>query len=299
MNLRQLRYFCAVVESRSAAHAAERLFVAPTAISMQLSQLEAHVGGALFDRARRPMELTPLGRFFYPRAKELVAQMQRLDDEVRGVAVGNRGWLGVGFIRSTLFSILPEAIRHFREALPDVHLDLVEVLSEYQPEQLLQHRIDVGISRFLGPFERLAGLDYSVLLEEPFVAALPVDHPLAQREAVTAAELTSLPFILYPKDPRSPFGQFSITLLQDAGGDPVIGHEAIEIHTALALVGAGLGATIVGRSIAKNNRCDVSFVPVADLGMGTTVVAVTRQDDVSPLAAQFIETLSNSLLAPH
>ena len=105
MNLRQLKYFCEVVEARSAAHAAERLFVAPTAISMQLSQLEQHVGGLLFDRARRPMELTPLGRFFYPRAKELLSQARRLDDEVRGIAVGNRGWLGVGFIRSTLFSV--------------------------------------------------------------------------------------------------------------------------------------------------------------------------------------------------
>lgn len=297
MNLRQLKYFCEVVEARSAAHAAERLFVAPTAISMQLSQLEQHVGGLLFDRARRPMELTPLGRFFYPRAKELLSQARRLDDEVRGIAVGNRGWLGVGFIRSTLFSVLPEAIRSFREALPAVHLDLIEVLSEYQPEQLLQHRIDLGISRFIGPFEHLPGLDYTVMLDEPFMAAVPRDHPLAERDSVTARELTELPFILYPKDPRSPFGQFAISLLQAAGGNPVLAHEAIEIHTALALVGAGLGGTIVGRSIAKNNRSDVSFVPLSDLEMGTTIVAVTRQDDVSRLAAEFIRILTDSLRA--
>lgn len=295
MNLRQLKYFCEVVEARSAALAAERLFVAPTAISMQLSQLEQHVGGLLFDRARRPMELTPLGRFFYPRAKELLSQACRLDDEVRGIAVGNRGWLGVGFIRSTLFSILPEAIRCFREALPAVHLDLIEVLSEYQPEQLLQHRIDLGISRFIGPFEHQPDLDYVVMLDEPFVAAVPCNHPLADCASVTARELSELPFILYPKDPRSPFGQLAISLLQAAGGNPVLTYQAIEIHTALALVGAGLGCTIVGRSIAKNNRSDVSFVPLSDIEMGTTVVAVTRKDDASPLAAEFIRILTDSL----
>jgi LysR family transcriptional regulator, benzoate and cis,cis-muconate-responsive activator of ben and cat genes len=72
MNFRQLRYFCEVVEAGSAVHAAERLHVAPTAISMQLAQLEAHLGGELFDRTRRPMEPTALGKFFYPRAKELL-----------------------------------------------------------------------------------------------------------------------------------------------------------------------------------------------------------------------------------
>jgi DNA-binding transcriptional LysR family regulator len=291
MNLRQLRYFCEVVEAGSAAQAAERLFVAPTAISMQLSQLEEHVGGALFDRSRRPMELTSLGKFFYPRAKELLSQARRLDDEVCGIATGTRGWLGIGFTRSAMFSILPAAIRKFREAFADVHLDLLEVLSEYQPEQLQQRRIDLGISRFIGPFEHLPGMSYTLLLDEPFVAALPAGHPLAEQASISVAEFTALPFILYPKDPRSPFGQQSISILQAAGGEPVIAYEAIEINTALALVGAGLGGSMVGRSIIENNRSDVRFVPFSDLGMSTSVVAVTRKDESSKLVDAFIRTI--------
>lgn len=292
MNLRQLRYFCEVVESGSAAHAAERLFVAPTAISMQLSQLEEHVGGALFDRSRRPMELTSLGKFFYPRAKELLSQARRLDDEVRGIATGTRGWLGIGFTRSAIFSILPSAIRKFREQVPDVHLDLLEVLSEYQAEQLQQRRIDLGISRFIGPFEHQPEMNYTTMLDEPFVAAVPVGHALTEKAAISVAEFTSLPFILYPKDPRSPFGQQSISILQAAGGNPVVAYEAIELHTALALVGAGLGGSIVGRSIAENNRSDVRFVPFTDIGMSTTVVVVTRKDESSKLVDSFVRILT-------
>lgn len=294
MNLRQVRYFCAVVEAGSATSAADALHVAPTAISMQLAQLEAHLGGELFDRSRRPMELTSLGKYFYPRAKELLSHAGRLDDEARGIASGQRGWLGIGFVRSVSYSVLPAAVRRFRQSCPDVHLDLVEALSEYQPERLRQGRIDVGISRFIGPLEPNPDLDCAVVLDEPFVAAVPAGDPLAKQRSVTAAELSRLPFIHYPKDERSPFGQQLLSALKRAGGAPRVAHEAIEIHTALALVGAGLGATLVGRSTSKNNRRDVRFIPVADLDLRTKLVMLTRAGEDNRLVETFREALSKS-----
>jgi DNA-binding transcriptional LysR family regulator len=292
MNLRQIRYFCEVVQAGSAVHAAERLHVAPTAISMQLAQLEAHLGGDLFDRSRRPMELTALGKFFYPRAQDLLRQAARLDDEAKGIATGSHGWLGIGFTRSATFSILPRAIRKFRAAFPDVQLDLVEALSEYQSVQLKQGRIDIGISRFIGDFEAPPDLRYAVELDDPLVAALPVGHPLAQRQSVSAAELSDVPFILYPKDPKSPFGQQVLALLKAAGAEPVIAYAAVEIYTALSLVGAGLGGTLVARSISENNRSDVVFMPVRDIQGSTTIVGVTRANEDSKLVASFLDILA-------
>jgi DNA-binding transcriptional LysR family regulator len=294
MNLRQIRYFCTIVEAGSATLAAEALFVAPTAISMQLAQLEEHLGGELFDRSRRPMELTSLGKYFYPRAKELLSHAGRLDDETRDIAAGKRGWLGIGFVRSTTFSVLPTAVRKFRQSCPEVHLDLVEVLSEYQPEQLREGRIDLGIARFLGPIVKSADLTYTVMLDEPSVAVIPIGHSLAKQKSVSAVELTQLPFILYPKDPRSPFGLQMLTAIQSAGAQPVVGYEAIEIHTALALVGAGLGTTLVGRSIAKNNRRDVKFVPLRDIELTTTLVMITRNGDENKLISSFRQALTKS-----
>ncbi|MEG0883573.1 DNA-binding transcriptional regulator, LysR family [Janthinobacterium sp. OK676] len=293
MNLRQLRYFCEVVEAGSATHAAERLHVAPTAISMQLGQLEAHLGGELFDRSRRPMEPTPLGRFFYPRAKELLLQAARLDDEAKGLATGSHGWLGIAFTRSATFSVLPRAIRQFRAAYPQVQLDLVEALSEYQPAQLRQGRIDIGLSRFIGPCEAPPDLRHAVTLDDPLVAALPLRHPLAGRTSLRAAELADIPFILYPKDPISPFGQQIVAALKAAGAEPAVAYSAVEIYTALSLVAAGLGATLVARSIAENNRTDVVFLPVDDIATSTTVVAVTRADEKSRLVSAFLEILAH------
>jgi len=295
MNLRQLRYFCEVVETGGGNLAAKRLFVAPTAISNQIGLLEQHLGGTLFDRSTRPMQLTPLGKFFYPRAKELLLQVGRLDDESRGIATGTLGWLGIGFARSAIFSILPNTIRSFREAYAEVHLDLIEVLSEYQAEQLQQRRIDIGISRFLGTFEQAPDMDYKVLIEDPFIAALSIEHPLAKKKSISIAEFASLPFILYPKDTRSPFGQQMLAILKEQGINPVVAYEAIELHTALALVGAGLGGTIVGSSVVENNRKDVAFIPIHDVNYCTSIVAVTRKNDDSKILNVFTDLLSSEV----
>src|SRR4051794_31633320 len=140
MNIRQMRYFCEVVESGSAVAAAERLHVAPTAISMQVSQLEGALGGELFDRSRRPMGPSALGNFLYPRAKEILVAVARLEEDGRSVAAGRTGWLAVGYTRSTICSVLPRAVRAFRATHPDVQLELLTMLSEHQPEKLLDGR---------------------------------------------------------------------------------------------------------------------------------------------------------------
>ena len=107
-----------------------------------------------------------------------------------------------------------------------------------------------------------------------------------------ATELTAVPLILYPKDPISPFGQQIVGALKAAGAEPAVAYSAVEIYTALSLVAAGLGATLVARSIAENNRTDVVLLPVTDIAASTTVVAVTRAGEKSRLVAAFLAILA-------
>ncbi|MBS7781141.1 LysR family transcriptional regulator [Acidovorax sp. CCYZU-2555] len=298
MNLRQLRYFCEVVEAGNARAAAEKLFVAPTAISMQISQLEAELGGALLDRASRPMKLTPLGEFVYPKARELLAASSRLEFEAKGMAAGKLGWLGIGFTRSTIFSILPEAVRAMQSAYPGVRIDLVEILTEDQPAALRSGAIHLAIARSLGAFVREPDLHYTALFDDPLVAALPAQHALAQRSSLRAADLEALPYVSYPKVANAHFSRQVLGILAQAGARVEVGHEAKEIHTALGLVAAGLGTTIVGRSVAANNRSDIRFVPIADLAVQSQVLAVRKAGPVQPLVEAFLGKLSEQVPAP-
>ncbi|MGZ5182581.1 MAG: LysR family transcriptional regulator [Ramlibacter sp.] len=291
MNLRQLRYFCEVVEAGNARAAAHKLFVAPTAISMQMAQLEEAFGGALFDRTSRPMALTPLGQFVYPKAKELLSAAGRLTDEAKGIATGNLGWLSIGFTRSVIFSVLPAAVRAMKAAFPNVRIDLVEVLTEHQADGLRNGSIHLGIARAIGPVTAEPDLACTELFDDPLVAAIPMEHPLAARGGIAAADLDAMPFISYPQGPASQFSKRALGLLEAAGASPQVGYEAKEIHTALALVAAGLGATVVGRSVARNNRTDVCFLPITDLATGTKVFALRKGGKPHLVADAFLDIL--------
>ncbi|SDM43891.1 LysR family transcriptional regulator [Polaromonas sp. JS666] len=291
MNLKQVRYFCETVDAGNARAAADKLFVAPTAISMQISQLEALLGGALFDRATRPMGLTPLGQFVYSKGTELLSASGRLEVEAKGMAAGRLGWLGIGFTRSTIFSILPEAVRAMQSALPDVRIDLEEILTEEQPAALRSGAIHLAIARTLGAFTREPDLHYTELFDDPLVVALPAQHPLAAQASLRAAELNALPYVSYPKVANAHFSRQVLNILEQAGAKVQVGHEAKEINTALGLVAAGLGATVVGRSVATNNRGDIRFVPIADLSVGSKVLAVRKAGPVNALVEAFLDKL--------
>lgn len=295
MNLRQLRYFCEIVDAGSARAAANNLFVAPTAISMQLTQLEETLGGRLLDRASRPMALTPLGEFVYPKARELLAAASRLELEARGMAAGKLGWLGIGFTRSVIFSVLPEAVRAMQAAFPDVRIDLVEILTEDQPASLRTGAIHLGVARVIGELVREPDLVYCDLFDDPLVAAVPIQHALAKRGTVVASDLDTLPYITYPGSAGSQFSRQVIALLEAAGSTPRIGHEAKEIHTALSLVAAGLGATVVGRSVATNNRTDIGFLPITNIAAHSRVIAIRKADSAHPLSDAFLKILRGQL----
>lgn len=293
MNFRQLRYFCEVVDAGSAAAAAARLHVAPTAISMQIIELEEEIGGELFDRSKRPMSLNALGQYFHPRAKELLMESNRLLTETRAVAAGKMGVLAVGYTRSTIFSILPKSIRLFKEAYPDVTVELLAALSEHQHALLQSGRIQIGVSRYLGPVELSEDLTFTRLLDDPFVVTLPSGHPLLEQEAIPVSALQDLPLITYPKDPKSNFAQQMIDVLRSGSVTPVVAYEGVDIHTALGMVASGLGYTLVGKSVSEGNRSDIAFRPLTGVRDTATVMAVTKRGEHSKVVAAFIEVLAN------
>lgn len=291
MNLRQLRYFCEIVDAGSAVAAASRLHVAPTALSMQMGQLEDDLGGELFDRSRRPMELTALGRYFHPRARMLLAEADHLHDEARAVAAGESGVLAVGYTRSTIFSIVPNAIRAFRAGRSRVKVEILGMLSEHQHAALQSGRIQVGVSRYLGPVEPVPGLEFTHLLDDPFVVALPATHALAKRRSLRAADLDAAGLITYPKDPQSRFAEHTVALLRSSGGRSPVAHEAADIHTALGMVASDLGFCLVGRSVSHGGRHDLAFVPLPGLRDQAAVFAVTKAGESSQVVTAFVEAL--------
>ncbi|ARP92457.1 LysR family transcriptional regulator [Bordetella genomosp. 9] len=290
MNLRHLQFFVVLAETRNFTRAAQRLHVAQPALSQQIRALEDRLGAALIDRRTRPLRLTEAGTFFLAEARQILSQYERASSAARDIGEGRRGWLGIGFTRSAMYSVLPPALKQFSRTHPGVELKLYEMLAEEHAAALKEHRIHIGIGRQAEP---IPGCATQVLLQEKLMAVLPADHPLAKRPRLRVQHLAELPFVFYPKHPNARFPRLVESLCRDAGFTPRVAHQAYEIQTAIALVAAGLGVTLVGESVARHGRADVVYLPLSGPSAAalTTLTATWRQEDDSPALADFLSVL--------
>jgi LysR family transcriptional regulator, benzoate and cis,cis-muconate-responsive activator of ben and cat genes len=294
MNLRALQCFVILAEELNFSRAAERLHIAQPALSQQVRMLEERLGSQLVDRATRPLRLTEAGNYLCTEAKQILKAWDQAALGTHDIGLGKRGWLSIGFTRSAMYSILPPALKSFHQAYPQVELKLFEMLTEEQSDALRDQRIHIGIGR--QPLA-IPGCTAFPLLRERVVVVLAPDHPQAASKKVRIADLADTPLILYPKHQNAQFKHSVQSLYRDAGVTPLVAHEAYEIQTAIALVAAGLGVTIVGESVARHGRADVVFRHLEGAGSSqrTTLAATFRTDDASPHLRAFIDCLPEPL----
>jgi len=293
--IRGLQCFVTLAEDLNFSRAAERLHIAQPALSQQIRALEDRLGTQLIDRARRPLRLTEAGQYMATEARQILANLEQAALGALEIGMGRRGWLGIGFTRSAMYSILPPALKAFHHAYPEVELKLFEMLTDEQEDALRDMRIHIGIGR--QPLPK-PGCTIIPLLRERLVVMLAPDHPLAAKEAVTIQELADTPLILYPKHHNAQFKHMVHALYRDAGVVPFVAHQTFEIQTAIALVAAGLGVTVVGESVARHGRTDVVARHLAGSGASwrSTVAATYRSDDASPHLRAFLECLPPALV---
>lgn len=288
-----LEVFLTVVRSPTISQAAEKLNIAQPALSQQLRLLERRLGVNLLERDARPYRLTEAGLLLKDEAERLLADFNELVERLRGVASGKRGRLRIGFTRSAMYGVLPTAVRAFTESHGDVELQLHEILTEDQPEALRTGVIDLGIGRDPSASPQVA---QEVLRRESLVAAVPLGHPLTGQERVPLRALQGEPFILFPKGDSANFPVRITALCREAGFVPNVVHQAFEIDSALGLVAAGLGVTIVTAGLAAHGRTDVRFLPLDGLPVGATteLVALTVEGSKRPLVEAMLAQLRSA-----
>jgi len=283
MELRHLRYFVTVVQERNFTRAAERLHIAQPPLSRQIQQLEEELGLALIDRDSRPLKTTEAGRLFFEHAVQVLERVEGMRAMMRRLRQAERPRLVIGFVASSIYAALPNLIRRYRAAAPEVDVNLVEMTTLEQIAALKDGRIDVGFGRirFDDPAVRR-----DVLREERLVAALPLGHPLLLHEGpLSLARLAEEPLIVYPRQPRPSYADQVISLFHDHGLEPQVAHEARELQTAVGLVAAEVGIAIVPTSVQRMRRDDVVYRDLDDPSITSPIIMSRRADDRSPQLA--------------
>lgn len=287
MELRHIRYFQAVAETLNFTRAAERLNIAQPPLSRQIQQLEAMIGTPLVERSR-PLQLTDAGRFFYEQSLTLDSQITQLCENTRRIGEGQRQWVRIGFAPSTLYAVLPGLIRELRRD-PDLDLGLQEMTTLQQVEALKTGRIDIGFGRL--HFSD-SGVHQQVLSEDPLVAVMPAGHRLLARP-ITLEQLSGEPFVLYPGNPRPSYADHVLALFANHGLGLQVSQWANELQTALGLVAAGLGITVVPASVQQQSRADLSYATIEDSEAISPIILSRRSGDISPMVQRCLTIIAS------
>ena len=250
MELRHLRYFVGVAEELHFGRAAARLGISQPPLSQQIMALEGELGVQLLDRTSRSVALTDAGTLFLREARATLAQADRAITVARRAARGELGELTIGFNASAPFvPAIARAIHDFRIARPDVHLTLSELPEPELREALAEHSVEIGFLRSFRQPELAPGLLARLVLREGLVVAMRPDHPLAAKEKVTVHDLHRQSMIFYQRGLTGGFTEQLQRLMRTAEVEPIIAQEVREVSTMFGLVAAGVGVTIVARSL--------------------------------------------------
>ena len=290
IELRHLRYFLAVAEHLHFGRAAEQLHLAQPPLSTQIRQLEEMLGVQLFLRSKRKVELTEAGQVFQEEARKVLEAMERAGTAARQAAQGIRGRLRLGFASSAPFGIFPQVLRTYRQAYPQVILELKESGSAEQLVALQEHRLDFG-------FVRLPASATNVCIEaidrEAMILALPESHPLSQRENLALQEFSQDPFVIFPRRDGPGIYDRIIGWCVQAGFTPRIVQEVGQMHAIVGLVGAGLGVSLVPESLQTVHARGVVYRHLAEQPYIEMALAY-RNEPLSPLHQAFARVARGS-----
>lgn len=292
MNLSALLTFVTVADLMSFSRAAERLHLAQPAVSQQIKRLEKEVGAELFNRSTRRVRLTPAGELLLPRARSILAEVERAEVAVRLLAAGLAGRVSIGFVGTATYDLLPRVARAVRADLPGINLELHgEQLSPALAEGVLERRFDIAVTRDPAPNPQLM---VRHLRSEKLVAVLPVDHPAAAGDAVALADLRGATFVTHPSGHRSVMYDAVMQACRHAGFVPAEVVEVRETATLVTFVAAGIGVALVPEPVRSLTVEGVAYRTLADVTSHTDLVLATHAEEVSAAVAQVVDVIRSA-----
>ena len=287
MTLKQLKAFLVLARTLNYANAANELCLSQSALSLSIKTLEEELGGKLFKRNTRRVEITIEGQSLIPYAKKLLANWEDMEKDVKQRFKLNRGTLNIASMPFATHAVLPEVMHDFAQQHPNISFSIHDITNEKIIEKVQEGIFEIGIC-----FEPKANdqLIFQPLFNEDFLALLPKHHVLAKQKSVTWLELCSYPFVTLqnPSIIRHAIEEHCAAL-------QVVLDLKVECHQISSLshfVAYGMGVSAIPRHFQKFIDLEKNvLVEIEDNQAQLAVGIIYKKDyELSNMSSQFIET---------
>ncbi|AWP26437.1 LysR family transcriptional regulator [Paenibacillus glucanolyticus] len=288
MDIRQLRYFIAIVEEGTISHAANRLHISQPPLSQQLKAMEEELGSILVYRRGKRLEITESGKALYKYALQMTQLMEEAKAEVQEVGNGDKGTLRLGI--NTLSSVeLPAWLHEFRAKFPQVSYKIQQNES-YQLCELVRNRaLELAIVRL--PLELD---DFSVLHlhTEPFYL-LASDQQTSLEQEMPLSQIVQYPLILPSTEGLGVYYTIQMAF-SEQNLQPNVVAECSDISLLLRLVASDFGVAIVPETLVKRHLPDHihAFRITGTPATASTALIWLKDYHISRMALNFIDLLT-------
>lgn len=242
MTLQQLEYIIALDECRHYVTAAEHCFVSQPNLTMQVKKLEDEMGVRIFDREKKPLQPTEIGKEVIVRARQITRDSRQLMEFVSHEKESIEGELSIGIIPTLAPYIIPDFLPVFMKEFPKVHLKLQELQTEQIIAQLQKGILDVGL--LVTPLNETSIREIPILYE-PFLLYLPENHRFFNEKLMLAEDLDASEVLVL--DEGHCFRQQTLSICGHAELGSSIGfdYQSGSIEALKSLVQNGVGYTLV------------------------------------------------------
>ncbi|GAA0728969.1 LysR substrate-binding domain-containing protein [Aquimarina litoralis] len=242
MTITQLRYVLAVAEHQNFTKAAEKTFVTQPTLSMQIQKLEEELAILIFDRSKKPIELTEVGKKLVQQARNIVNESERIQD----IVDQQKGYIGgefkLGVIPTVMPTLLPMFLHNFIKKYPKVKLKIEELTTEAIIERLHDGHLDAAIAAT--PLQN-ENIKERVLYYEPFVGYIPPSHRLNQKKKIDVTDLDIDDMLLLEDGHCFRDGIVNLCKTQKSYDEDHFQLESGSFETLVKLSNEGLGMTLL------------------------------------------------------
>jgi len=293
MHLNQLRYVIKISQCGSISQAAKELFIAQPSLSQQILNLEEELNVKLFIRDRRKIMLTDAGREFVEGASAVLRELEQLTHNMARYSSRREGKLVVGVIWVWAYLGINAHISDFKLRFPNIDVQLLPNGSVTLYEMLMKREVDCCIIHAAQAMEAQLELYIQLLIEDYFVAAMDINHPLSHKESVSFHDICEHSIILPGKD--SAARSLVLDAFSEIGITPKIACESTQSAITFQLVADGAGIAFVAKRTADIFQYkNFAAVPI-EPKMKRDIYLVARSDSVgSPILNCFLEFMHNA-----
>ncbi|MTH48306.1 LysR family transcriptional regulator [Intestinirhabdus alba] len=285
-----MKAFVTLADASSFNNAAKLLNITQPALTRKIKKMEDDLHVQLFERTTRKVTLTKAGKMLLPEARELVRKLEETLFTIRELNTYHHGIITLSCIPTAVFYFLPAAIGKFNQLYPNIKIRIIEQGTNDCMESVLCNEADFGIN--MNNVTNSA-INFTPLVNEPFVLACRRDHPLAHKQLVEWQELLNYTLI----GVRSSSGN-RLLIEQNLADKPwklEWFYEVRHLSTSLGLVEAGLGVSVLpGLAMPQSPHPTLTGIPLIEPVVRRTLGIIRRKDALlSPIAERFFTLLLN------